>query len=249
MLLKDRVVVITGASRERGIGKATAKMCAEHGARVAILDLDEAEAVKAAADIGPHHLGLRCDVTNLDECKAAARRVVEQAGRIDVLINNAGLTQRRRVMDVTIADYELVTDVVLRGTLYMSQAVIPQMRSQGSGSIICISSLSALQGGGVFGGTHYCAAKAGMLGMMRSMAKELAPDGIRVNAIAPGLILTDFSRGENPDANKHELAKTFPIGRVGLPHEVGGACVFLASDLSSYVIGSTIDVNGGLFIH
>lgn len=249
MLLKDKIAVITGASRERGIGKATAKVFAEHGARVAILDLDEGEAAKAAAEIGPDHIGLRCDVTNLEECHAAAKRIIDWAGRIDVLINNAGLTQRRKVMEVSPADYDLVTDVVLRGTLYMSQAVIPQMRSQKDGSIICISSLSALQGGGVFGGTHYCAAKAGVLGMTRSMAKELAPDGIRVNGVAPGLILTDFSRGENPDSNKHELAKSFPMGRVGMPKEVGGVCVFLASELSSYVTGTTIDVNGGLFIH
>ncbi|MFC3678432.1 SDR family NAD(P)-dependent oxidoreductase [Ferrovibrio xuzhouensis] len=249
MLLKDKIAVITGASRERGIGKATAKVFAEHGARVAILDLDESEAAKAAADIGPDHIGMRCDVTSLEDCKAAAKRVIDWSGRIDVLINNAGLTQRRKVMEVSAADYDLVTDVVLRGTLYMSQAVIPQMRSQKDGSIICISSLSALQGGGVFGGTHYCAAKAGVLGMTRSMAKELAPDGIRVNGVAPGLILTDFSRGENPDSNKHELAKSFPMGRVGMPKEVGGVCVFLASELSSYVTGTTIDVNGGLFIH
>lgn len=249
MLLKDKIAVITGASRERGIGKATAKVFADHGARVAILDLDEAEAAKAAAEIGPDHIGLRCDVTRLEECHAAAKRVIDWAGRIDVLINNAGLTQRRKVMEVSPADYDLVTDVVLRGTLYMSQAVIPQMRSQKDGSIICISSLSALQGGGVFGGTHYCAAKAGVLGMTRSMAKELAADGIRVNGVAPGLILTDFSRGENPDSNKHELAKSFPMGRVGMPKEVGGVCVFLASELSSYVTGTTIDVNGGLFIH
>ncbi|HEX7075496.1 MAG TPA: SDR family oxidoreductase [Hyphomicrobiaceae bacterium] len=249
MLLKDKIAVITGASRERGIGKATAKLFAEHGARVAILDLDEGDAAKAAAEIGPEHIGLRCDVASLDDCKAVAKRVVNWAGRIDILVNNAGLTQRRKVMEVSPADYDLVTDVVLRGTLYMSQAVIPQMRSQKDGSIICISSLSALQGGGVFGGTHYCAAKAGVLGLMRSMAKELAPEGIRVNGVAPGLILTDFSRGENPDANKHEMAKSFPMGRVGMPREVGGVCVFLASELSSYVTGATIDVNGGLFIH
>src|SRR3546814_15762457 len=101
-------------------------------------------------------------------------------------------------MEVSAADYDLVTDVVLRGTLYMSQAVIPQMRSQKDGSIICISSLSALQGGGVFGGTHYCAAKAGVLGMTRSMAKALAPDGIPGTGVAPGLLLTAFSPRRNP---------------------------------------------------
>src|SRR3546814_3372468 len=107
MLLKDKIAVITGASRERGIGKATAKVFAEHGARVVILDLDENEAAKAAADIGSGHIGLRCDVTSLEDCKAAAERVIDWAGRIDVLINNAGLTQRRKVMEVSATDSDL----------------------------------------------------------------------------------------------------------------------------------------------
>src|SRR3546814_12083862 len=117
MLLKDKIAVITGASRERGIGKATAKVFAEHGARVVILDLDENEAAKAAADIGSGHIGLRCDVTSMEDCKAAAERVLDWAGRIDVLINNAGLNQRRKVMEVSAANYDMVTEVGLRRTL------------------------------------------------------------------------------------------------------------------------------------
>lgn len=249
MLLKNRVALITGASRERGIGLATAKLFAEYGAFVALLDLDATEARDAASILGPMHIGLECDVTNAQACAAAVKQCLDRWGSIDILVNNAGITQRRGVMEVTAEDYDLVTSVVLRGNLQMSQAVIPQMRKQRSGSIISISSMSAQQGGGVFGGTHYCAAKAGVMGLSKAMAKELGPDGIRVNVIAPGLINTDFSRGANPESAKLELAKTFPLRRIGQPADVAGACLYLASDLSSFVTGATIDVNGGAHIH
>lgn len=249
MLLKDKVAVITGASRERGIGMATARLFAEHGARVVILDIDASDARAAAAEIGPDHLGLKCDVTSQSDCVVAASEIIARLNCIDVLVNNAGVSQRRGVMDVSTSDYELVTNVVLRGTLYMSQAVIPQMRARRMGSIICVSSMSAQQGGGVFGGTHYCAAKAGVLGMARAMAKELGPDNIRVNSIAPGLINTDFSRGANPETARLELAKTFPLRRIGQPADIAGACLFLASELSSFMTGATLDVNGGAYIH
>jgi NAD(P)-dependent dehydrogenase (short-subunit alcohol dehydrogenase family) len=248
-LLKDRVAVITGASRERGIGLATARLFASHGARVVVLDLDGADAAAAAASLGHGHIGLACDVTDAKACKTAVQQVLAQTGTVDVLVNNAGLTQRRRVMEVTDEDYALVTSVILKGTLNMSQAVIPVMRERGRGAIVCISSQSAQQGGGVFGGAHYCAAKAGVLGLSRAMARELAPENIRVNAVTPGLILTDFSRGANPDANKHESARAFPMGRVGRPEEVAGVCLFLASELSSYMTGATLDVNGGAHMH
>ena len=248
-LLEGRVAVITGASRERGIGLATARLFAEHGATVAILDLDETEARAAAAGIGPTHLGLACDVSDAQACRRAAEAVLRHAGRIDVLVNNAGLTQRRRVMEVTAEDYERIAGVVLRGTLQMSQAVIPHMRARRSGTIVCVSSMSAQQGGGVFGGSHYCAAKAGVLGLARALAREFGPEGIRANAITPGLVLTDFSRGENSDENKHATARGFPLARVGQPAEVAGACLFLASDLSSFMTGATLDVNGGAHMH
>jgi NAD(P)-dependent dehydrogenase (short-subunit alcohol dehydrogenase family) len=248
-LLQGKVVLITGAARARGIGKATATLMAEHGARVAILDLPQEDPAQAAADIGPQHLGIVCDVTQAASCDAAVAQAVAWAGGLDVLVNNAGITQRRKTLEITQADYDLVTDVALRGTLQMSQAAIPHLRARGGGAIVCVSSLSALQGGGVFGGAHYCAAKAGVLGLARAMARELGPDNIRVNAVAPGLTVTDFSRGGSSDEQKQAMASGYPLGRPGRPEEIAGVCLFLASGLSSYVTGVTIDVNGGSFIH
>ncbi len=247
-LLQGRVALITGASRARGIGLATARMFAQHGARVALLDLDEGEAVAAAASLGPAHLGVGADVRDERACRQAVARVIEAAGRIDVLVNNAAVTQKRGVLDVTAEDFEQVVSIALRGTFQMSQCVVPSMKAQGRGAIINISSMSAQQGGGVFGGSHYCAAKAGVLGFTRALARELGPSGIRANAITPGLILTDFSRGGTSDEAKHALGETFPIGRVGTPDDIAGACLYLASDLSAFVTGATLDVNGGAYM-
>ncbi len=253
-LLEGRTVVVSGAGRARGIGKAASRLFVDHGARVAMLDIDEAEVRQAAADVGagaPVTLGIRCDVTQVDSCRAAIEQVLgwsAAGGRIDVLVNNAALTQKRGVADITSEDYATITDVILRGTVQLSQAVIPAMRAQKSGSIVNISSMSALQGGGVYGGAHYCAAKAGVLGFTRALARELGPDGIRANAITPGLIVTDFSRSGRTDDEKHAMGQGWPLGRAGSPSEIGAACLFLASDLSSYVTGITLDVNGGAYM-
>jgi len=193
MLHNSKVVIVTGAASPRGIGKATAKALAAQGARVVILDLRLEDAKSAASDLGEAHLGLACDVTDKDACIAAAKAVLEKYGRIDGLINNAGITQPLKTMDIEADNFDAVIDVNLRGTLYMSQAVIPQMRAQKSGSIVCMSSVSAQRGGGIFGGPHYSAAKAGVLGLARAMARELGADNIRVNSITPGLIQTDIT--------------------------------------------------------
>ncbi|MBV5262673.1 SDR family NAD(P)-dependent oxidoreductase [Pinisolibacter aquiterrae] len=248
-LLQGKISIVTGGARRRGIGRATARLFHDHGAKVAILDLETEELERTVAEIGGETLGIPCDLRDRDASAAAVARVVERWGRIDCLVNNAGLTQRRRLLDVTAEDYDLVTDVSLGATLRMSQLVIPHMPHDAGASIVCVASLSALQGGGVFGGPHYCAAKAGVLGLMRAMARELGPDGIRANAVAPGLTLTDFSRGANPDENKHEAAKSFPLRRVGRPEDIANACLFLASDMAAWITGVTLDVNGGQFIH
>lgn len=249
MLLNDRVCVITGAASARGIGKATARLFASHGARVAVLDLDAGQAEAAARDIGPGHIGLACNVTDRAACSTAAEEIIGRLGRIDVLVNNAGITQPLKIMEIGPENYDAVTDVNLRGTLYMSQAVIPAMRGQGSGAIVCMSSVSAQRGGGIFGGPHYSAAKGGVLGLAKAMARELGPDGVRVNSVTPGLIQTDITGGKLTPELKVEIAKGIPLGRLGVADDVANACLFLACDLSTYITGAVIDVNGGMLIH
>jgi NAD(P)-dependent dehydrogenase (short-subunit alcohol dehydrogenase family) len=247
MLLKDKVCVVTGAASARGLGKASARMMAEQGAYIVIADLDGEAAAAAAADITKRGFGMACDVTDLDACRRAAEEVLERAGRIDVLVNNAGISQPLKLMDVSQADYDKVLDVSLRGALNMSQAVMPSMRSRRSGSIICMASVSGQQGGGLFGGPHYCAAKAGVMGLARAMAKEFGPDGIRVNSIAPSWMDTDITAGMSDEAREKIIASV-PLGRGGKAEDVAGVVLFLASDLSAYVTGTTIDVNGGSYI-
>lgn len=253
MLLKDKVAVITGGAGPNGLGFATARQMQAQGARVAILDLARAEPAAAAARLGTGqlgaHLGVVADVTDKAACDAAAAAVLAAFGRIDILVNNAGITQPVKTLDITGADYDRILDVSLRGTLYMSQAVLPAMRAATSGSIICISSVSAQRGGGIFGGPHYSAAKAGVLGLARAMAREFGIDGIRINCITPGLIETDITQGKLTPERKAQIAADIPLARLGRADDVAGACVFLASDLSAYCTGITLDVNGGMLIH
>ena len=249
-LLEGKTAVITGAASPRGLGKATARLFAQHGARVVILELDADEAAEAAADLpGTGHIGRVCDVTQKTDCDTIAAELIAAMGQIDILVNNAGITQPLKLMDIAPANYDAVLDVNLRGTLYMSQALIPHMRERGQGSIVNMSSVSAQRGGGIFGGPHYSAAKAGILGLTKAMARELAPDGIRSNAICPGFIATDITAGKLTDAMRAEVLAGIPMGRAGTADDVAGCCLFLASDLSAYVTGSEVDVNGGSLIH
>jgi NAD(P)-dependent dehydrogenase (short-subunit alcohol dehydrogenase family) len=249
MLLKDQVAIITGGAGLNGLGFATARLMAAQGAKIAILDLERADPVGAAAQLGSGHIGLVADVTDKASCDAAVAAVLKAFGRIDTLVNNAGITQPVSTLQITGADYDRILDVSLRGTLYMSQAVLPTMRAQQNGSIVCISSVSAQRGGGILGGPHYSAAKAGVLGLARAMAREFGPENIRVNCITPGLIGTDIIKGKLTDEKKAEIAETIPLARLGRADDIAGACVFLASDLAAYCTGITLDVNGGMLIH
>ena len=249
MLLKDRVAIITGGAGINGLGFATARQMAAQGARVAILDLERTDPAGAAARLGDGHLGLVADVTDKPSCEAAAAAVLRAFGRIDALVNNAGITQAVGTLEIGGADYDRVLDVSLRGTLYMSQAVLPSMRRQQAGAIVCISSVSAQRGGGIFGGPHYSAAKAGVLGLARAMAREFGAEGIRINCVTPGLIETDITQGKLGPERKREISATIPLARLGRADDVAGACVFLASDLAAYCTGITLDVNGGMLIH
>lgn len=249
-LLDGKTAIITGAASARGLGKATATLFAEHGAKIAVLDLDLDAAKAAAADLpGEGHIGLACNVTDKWACIDAAAAVLEAFGQADILVNNAGITQPLKLMQIEPENYDAVTDVNLRGTLYMSQAIIPHMRERKTGSIVNISSVSAQRGGGIFGGPHYSAAKAGVLGLTKAMARELAPDGIRSNAVCPGFIATDITGGKLTPDMMDMILEGIPMGRAGEASDVAGCCLFLASSLSAYVTGSEVDVNGGSLIH
>jgi NAD(P)-dependent dehydrogenase (short-subunit alcohol dehydrogenase family) len=247
--LQGQVAIVTGAASLRGIGFATAQRFAQEGARVVVLDLDAAQAAAAAARLGPEHLGLACDVRDEARCKAAVAQVLERFGRVDILVNNAGVSQSHRLMDSSQQDYELVMDVSVRGSFNMSRAVVPHLRSRRRGAIVCMGSVAAQRGGGILGGPHYSAAKGALQTLAKAMARELAPDGIRVNAVAPGMVDTDLLVGKVDEAGKRRIAEGVPLGRLAIPADIANACLFLASDASDYITGVILDVNGGLHIH
>ncbi len=249
MQLKDKVAIVTGGASLRGIGWAAAKRFADEGARVVILDLDAEASARAAAAIGPQHLGLACDVRDEAACRAAVQRVIDACGRVDILVNNAGVSQSQRLMDSTQADYDLVMDVSVRGAFNMSRAVVPHMRTRKSGAIVCMGSVAAQRGGGILGGPHYSAAKGALQTLAKAMARELAPDGIRANAVAPGMVDTELLVGKIDEAGKRRVAEGVPLGRLATAQDIANACLFLASGQSAYITGVILDVSGGLHIH
>jgi NAD(P)-dependent dehydrogenase (short-subunit alcohol dehydrogenase family) len=249
MLLRGKTAIITGAASPRGIGLATARRFAEEGARVAILDIDGPAAQAAAKDLGDAHIGVACNVADQTSCVKAVETVSDAFGQIDILINNAGITQPVKFLDIKPGDWDRIQDVNLKGILFLSQAVIPHMQKQKAGSIACMSSVSAQRGGGIFGGPHYSAAKAGVLGLAKAMAREFGADGIRVNCVTPGLIGTDITSGKLTDEMRTKILEGIPLGRLGEAKDVAGIYTFLASELSAYVTGAVIDVNGGMLIH
>lgn len=253
MLLRGKTAIITGAASARGIGLATAKRFAEEGARVAILDIDGPAAQAAAQGLEPSgdrtHIGVACNVADQDACAKAVETVISAFGQIDILINNAGITQPAKFLDIKPGDWDRIQDANLKGILFLSQAVIPHMQKRKAGSIACMSSVSAQRGGGIFGGPHYSAAKAGVLGLAKAMAREFGADGIRVNCVTPGLIGTDITSGKLTDDMRTKILEGIPLGRLGEAKDVAGIYTFLASDLSAYVTGAVIDVNGGMLIH
>lgn len=248
-LLAHKVAIITGAASLRGIGRATARCFAEAGASVVIVDVDGEASANAARDIGPKHRGYGCDVADFAACKRVVEQTLVEFGRLDILVNYAGVSQPDRLMEVTPARYELVMNVNVRGTFNMCQAVVPHLRARRQGSIVTIGSVAAQRGGGIFGGPHYAASKGAVQSLAKSMARELGPDGIRVNAIAPGTIDTDIFQGKLSAERRNAIATEVPLGRLGTADDVAKACLFLVSDLASYVTGSVLDVNGGILIH
>lgn len=240
-LLLGKVAVVTGAAR--GIGAEIARTLHTHGATVVLADLDEAAAQSVAADTGG--VGLACDVTSDEDVQRLVSETVDRHGRLDVFVNNAGITRDASMRKMTVADFDTVITVHLRGTWLGVRHASAVMREQKSGSIINISSLSGKSGNP--GQTNYSAAKAGIVGLTKAAAKEVAHHGVRVNAIQPGLIRTPMTESMPPEIFAEREAAV-PMKRAGRPEEVAGAAVFLGSHLSSYITGAVLEVGGGRYM-
>ena len=242
-----RVAVVTGSAR--GIGAATAKRFAEEGAAVAVLDLDQEAAEKSAAGLGASNaVGVACNVADAASVEAAVGTVVERLGKIDVLVNNAGVTRDNLLFKMTEDDWDAVMNVHLRGSFLMSREVQKHMVAAKYGKIVNLSSVSAL---GNRGQANYSAAKMGLQGFTRTLAIELGPLGINVNAIAPGFIVTEMTDatarrvGVEPEDFRKAAAERNPVRRVGYPEDIAAAAAFLCSDEASYITGQTLYVDGG----
>jgi 3-oxoacyl-[acyl-carrier protein] reductase len=243
MRLKNKIAIITGGAR--GIGKATAEVFTKEGARVIIWDmLDEGE--KTAADLcllGFSAEFQKISVTDFEALEHAAQLIVEKYGKIDILINNAGITRDKSFMKMTPHEWQQVIDVNLTGVFNCTKAVVPHMVSKNYGRIICTSSIVGIHG--AFGQTNYAAAKAGLIAMCRTWAKELGPKGITANAVAPGFILTDMTDAIPTDIRDAQI-RAIPARRAGVPEDIAYTYLFLASDEASYINGQVIGVNGGV---
>lgn len=248
--LDGKTAVVTGGAS--GIGFATAEMLAEFGAQVVLLDIHEENGEKAAASIrgsGGKARFYRCNVTSGEDCKRTADTIVEEFGRIDILFNNAGVIRRKTVVDLEEKDWDLVMDVSLKGVFLLSKYVIPHMAAGGGGSIINTGSGWGLKGGDQ--AAAYCAAKAGVVNLTKAMAIDHGPQNIRVNCVCPGDTDTPLLRDEAKQLGKEESfflvssATGRPLERLGTPQDIAGAVLFLAGDLSAWVTGSVLVVDGG----
>lgn len=244
--LEGRTAVVTGASR--GMGAAIGAVLRDRGATVVINDLGpglEEAAEHLRAQPGPGEVLVHAaDVTDGAAVSALVDRVVAETGRVDVLVNNAGVLRPTPVIDIPEDEWDFVVGVNLKGTFLCSQAVLRPMRAAGWGRIVNLSS-TAGKNVSTVGGAHYTAAKAAVLGFTRHLAKEEAPHGITVNAVCPGLIDTDMVRSTISAEKQAAYAASFPIPRLGRPDEVAELVAFLASDRAAYITGASMDINGG----
>jgi NAD(P)-dependent dehydrogenase (short-subunit alcohol dehydrogenase family) len=238
MLLDGKVCIIVGAASPRSIGYATAELFAQHGAKVVVADI--------AMDVAR---GVRCDISSAHECEQLARDVVSRLGTIDCLVNCAGIVQAQGMLSIDEADYDHVLDVNLKGTFNICKSALKVFAEKKRGVIVNLSSVAAQRGGGLVGGAHYAASKGGVISLTRSIAREFGPLGIRANVICPSMTETGMLDGNVTPEQFSQIVAGIPLRRAGRPSDIAGACLFLASDLSSYITGATIDVNGGSHIH
>lgn len=239
-LVQGRTAIVTGAAQ--GIGLEIARVLHAGGASVVLADLDAAAATAAAVTLGDRAIGVGADVTDEAAVDSLVARAVEHFGSLDIMVNNAGITRDASLKKMTVDNFDAVITVHLRGTWLGVRAASAVMREQKSGSIINISSLSGKSGNP--GQTNYSAAKAGIVGLTKAAAKELAHHNVRVNSVQPGLIRTAMTEAMPPEVFAEREA-AIPMKRAGEPREVANAVLFLASELSSYMTGGVLEVGGG----
>jgi 3-oxoacyl-[acyl-carrier protein] reductase len=246
MRLQDKVAIVTGAAQ--GIGFATASRFLAEGARVVIADISApavAQAVQSLGGEGDRLRGIAVNVTDRASLDAMVAAVLAAFGRIDILVNNAGITRDARLQNMTDEQFDQVIDVNLRGVFQATQSVLPSMLAQGAGVILNASSVVGLYGN--FGQTNYAASKFGVIGFVKTWARELGPKGIRCNAVCPGFIDTPLL-ASMPDKVIEQMTSRVPLRRLGRPEEVASAYAFLASDDAAYVNGAVLEVGGGLTV-
>lgn len=245
--------IVTGGGSRRGIGRATARRLASDGWAVAVLDLDGDAAAKTAAELaeefGVPALGLPADVTDEASVDAAVSQVESELPPVGALVNIAGITSPNRFFETSLAEWNRVLTINATGTYVVSKRVASIMVERGYGRIANMSSVSAIRGGGVFGGVPYSAAKAAILGFTRALARELGPTGVTVNAIAPGVVDTDIRAAATSPELEAKLAEDVPVGRQATVEEVAALFAFLVSKDAGYLTGATYDINGGSHIH
>jgi NAD(P)-dependent dehydrogenase (short-subunit alcohol dehydrogenase family) len=256
MLLVDKVCIIAGAASLRSIGYATAELFIEHGAKVVVTDVsmnaDVLGSIKTSIEKKLQRTisidGIQCDISNKDACDALVAEVVRLHGRIDCMVNSAGIVRSSPILEINESELDLMFDINLKGAFFLCQSVLEVFKSQRSGNIVNVASLAAQRGGGLVGGSHYAASKGGMLSLTRSIAREFGALGIRANAICPAMIDTPMLDGISEE-RLQSIVEGIPLKRIGSTREMAGACLYLASDLAGFVTGATLDVNGGTHIH
>lgn len=245
--LKGRVAIVTGSGSKKGIGRTIALTLAKQGASVVVADLNAdgiQDTVQTIQNEGGKALGVELNVTSKESVDAMIETVLNEYGRIDILVNNAGISQKVTVEDMTVEDMAKVFNVNMFGLFLCTQAVLESMKKQKFGRVVSLSSVSAKRGGGVFGGAHYSASKAAVLGFSKNLAREVAREGITVNCVAPGLVNTEIWKSL-PKEDADNVIAGIPMGRPGETEEIASTIAFLASEEASYITGEEIDINGG----
>ena len=242
-----QVVIVTGSGSPKGIGRTIARTFAKQKAAVVIADMNEAgvkDTVAVIKEEGGEAFGVVVNITDEASVQNMVDQVMEQYGRIDVLINNAGISQKVTVADMTLADMKRIFEVNMFGLFLCTKACMKVMRAQKYGRIVNLSSVSGKRGGGIFGGAHYSASKAAVLAFSKNLSREISAEGITINSVCPGLINTEIWKSL-PKEDADKVIEGIPMGRPGETQEVANAIVFLASKEASYITGEEIDINGG----